>query len=128
MFNWNEFDKIFNELFSERMNLNSSFFDDKNWSKKTYKSPDGSFTFTYMTSNGENKNVDDSELTQLKKKLNLAIEDQNFEEAVELRDKIKSLEENKEKIIELQTKLDECIKTQNFEKAIEYRDQIKNLK
>jgi protein-arginine kinase activator protein McsA len=47
---------------------------------------------------------------------------------VELRDKIKKLEENKEKISELQSKLDESIKNQDFEKCIQYRDEIKKLK
>jgi protein-arginine kinase activator protein McsA len=64
----------------------------------------------------------------LKNKLDVAVEEQNFEEAVNLRDQIKSLEKNKEKISELQTKLDECIKKQDFEKAIEYRDKINDLK
>jgi protein-arginine kinase activator protein McsA len=68
------------------------------------------------------------ELGELKNKLDVAVEEQNFEEAVKLRDQIKSLEKNKEKISELQTKLDECIKKQDFEKAIEYRDKIKALK
>jgi len=47
---------------------------------------------------------------------------------VELRDKIKNLEEHKEKISELQKELDNCIKNQNFEKAIELRDEINSLK
>jgi excinuclease UvrABC helicase subunit UvrB len=123
MLNFRDFDKIFNEMFSERMNFGSSFFDDSNWNKKTYKSKDGSFSITYMVPKSE-----DDELGNLKEKLNLAIEDQNFEEAVELRDKIKSLEVNKKKISELQAKLDESIKNQDFEKSIEYRDQIKSLK
>ena len=123
MFNFRNFDKIFNEMFSERMSLSSSFLDDKNWTKKTYKSPDGSFSYTYMT-----RNTEGDDLIDLKDKLILAIEDQNFEEAVELRDKIKKLEENKEKIFELQSKLDESIKNQEFEKSIEYRDQINKLK
>lgn len=120
MFNFRDFDKLFNEMFSERMGFN---LDSKNWTKKTYKSPDGSFSYTYMT-----PKVDSDELYELKEKLDLAIEDQNFEEAVELRDKIKKLEENKEKISELQSKLDESIKTQDFEKSIFYRDEIKKLK
>ena len=123
MFNFRNFDKIFNEMFSERMSLSSSFLDDKNWTKKTYKSPDGSFSYTCMT-----RKTEGDDLIDLKDKLILAIEDQNFEEAVELRDKIKKLEENKEKIFELQSKLDESIKNQEFEKSIEYRDQINKLK
>jgi protein-arginine kinase activator protein McsA len=74
------------------------------------------------------RKTEGDDLIDLKDKLILAIEDQNFEEAVELRDKIKKLEENKEKIFELQSKLDESIKNQEFEKSIEYRDQINKLK
>ena len=58
----------------------------------------------------------------------MAVEEQDFEQAVELRDKIKNLEENKEKISELNKELEECIKTQNFEKAIEVRDKLNSLK
>jgi protein-arginine kinase activator protein McsA len=58
----------------------------------------------------------------------LAVEEQNFEDAVKLRDEIKNLEINQEKISELKNKLDECVKNQDFESAIEYRDQIKSLK
>jgi 16S rRNA G966 N2-methylase RsmD len=68
------------------------------------------------------------ELEILKQKLEMAVEKQNFEEAVELRDKIKNLEENKEKISELNKELEDCIKIQDFEKAIELRDRINTLK
>lgn len=120
MINWREFDEMFDKMFSMR----SNHFNDNNWTSKTYKSPDGRYSYTYMSKGG--KPTD--ELDELKVKLDKAVEEQNFEEAVELRDKIKNLEKNKEKISELQTKLDECIKKQDFEKAIEYRDKIKALK
>jgi len=124
MFNWSDFDKIFNEMFSNRTGFN---FGDNNWDKRTYKSPDGSFSMTYITKkNNSNPNLDEVDI--LKHKLEIAVEEQNFELAVELRDKIKNLEKNLEKISELQSKLDECIKNQDFEKAIDYRDQIKSLK
>ena len=68
----------------------------------------------------------------LKIHINLHYEDdsQNVsaEKAVELRDKIKSLEKNKEKISELEKKLSECVEKQDYEKAIEYRDKINALK
>ena len=120
MFNWKEFDRMMDEMFNTTMN-------NRGWDKKTYRSPDGSISYTYMT-RGINNEPKNDELGLLNRKLEVAIEKQEFEEAVELRDKIKSLEENKEKISELQTKLDECIKKQEFEKAIEYRDKIKDLK
>jgi protein-arginine kinase activator protein McsA len=64
----------------------------------------------------------------LKQKLNIAVDEQNFEEAVELRDKIKNLEKNKEELIKLNKELDECVKKQDFENAIKLRDKIKGLK
>jgi protein-arginine kinase activator protein McsA len=119
------FDRIFNELF----NSENPFFNglNNNFEKRTYKSEDGSITFTYITNVKGDLNKSD-ELYLLKQKLDLAVEEQNFEEAVELRDKIKNLEENKEKISGLKKELDECIKTQNFERAIELRDELNSLK
>lgn len=123
MINWNEFDKMFDDMFS----FKSNFFDDNNWTKRTYKSPDGKYSFTYM-SKGFNSNHKNDELNILKDELEKAVGEQEFEKAVELRDKIKTLEKNKEKISELQKKLSECVEKQDYEKAIEYRDKIKALK
>jgi protein-arginine kinase activator protein McsA len=60
--------------------------------------------------------------------LQKAIDEQEFEMAVELRDRIKSLEENKDKIAALENDLKEAINKQDFEKAIEIRDGLKKLK
>ena len=125
MLNWNEFDRMIDEMFSS-FNRKPSF-DDKGWTRKTYKSPDSGFYYTYLSKTNKKENQTD-EIELLKEKLEIAIEEQKFEEAVELRDKISSLEKNKEKILELKEKLNECIKNQKFEKAIEYRDKITNLK
>ena len=84
MFNWNEFDKLFNELLS-------SSFDDKNWNKRSYTSPDGYFSMSYMTKNFNKSNQVD-EVDVLKEKLNLSIKEEKFEDAVTLRDQIKKLE------------------------------------
>lgn len=64
---------------------------------------------------------------QLKRKLNQCIEEQNFEEAVKLRDQIKDLEKNDNKIYQLNRELEIAIKDQNFERAIEIRDELKNI-
>ena len=125
MLNWNEFDRMIDEMFSS-FNRKPSF-DDRGWTRKTYKSPDGGFYYTYLSKTNKKENQTD-EIELLKQKLEIAVEEQKFEEAVELRDKINSLEKNKEKISELQEKLNECIKNQDFEKAIEYRDKITDLK
>ena len=118
------FDKLFNELFNSE---NPFFGGLNNLEKKTYKSEDGSITFTYITNVKGNLNKSD-ELDLLKQRLEMAVEEQNFEDAVELRDKIKNLEQNKEKISELNKELEDCIKTQDFERAIEVRNKINSLK
>jgi hypothetical protein len=123
MINWDEFDKMFDNMFS----FKSDFFNDNNWTKRTYKSPDGKYSFTYM-SKGFNSNQKSDELNILKNDLEKAVAEQEFEKAVELRDKIKTLEKNKEKISELEKKLSECVEKQDYEKAIEYRDKINALK
>ena len=64
----------------------------------------------------------------LKQQLEIAIENENFELAVKLRDQIKSLEVNQKEIQKLEMELKKSIEEQNFEKSIEIRDQLKKLK
>jgi protein-arginine kinase activator protein McsA len=116
------FEKLFNDLWSSDPFLNGD-----NWERKNYKSEDGNISFTYITNKRGELNKQD-ELSLLKQKLNIAVDEQNFEGAVELRDKIKNLEKNKEELIKLNKELNECIKTQDFENAILIRDKIKKLK
>jgi len=59
--------------------------------------------------------------------LDYAVEQQDFEKAVELRDRIKLIEENKGKVEELQAKIKEAIEKQDFESAIQIRDEINKL-
>jgi|LakMenE01Jun11ns_1017448.scaffolds.fasta_scaffold9922550_2 protein-arginine kinase activator protein McsA len=118
------FNKLFNELFND---LEMDFFNPENFERKTFTSDDGSFSYT-MYVNKRNGINTPSEISLLKKELDNAVEEQNFEKAVELRDKIKNLEQNVEKISKLQKELDESIKIQDFEKAIELRDKINSLK
>ena len=117
-----DFEKLFNQILSKSFLLNPN-----NFEKKTYLSEDGSMSFTYITTKGNRQNESD-ELSRLKQKLDLAVEEQKFEDAVVLRDKIKNLEENVEIINELNNELNNCIKTQDFERAIEIRDKINSLK
>jgi len=118
MINRNEFNKILNQMFLP--------FDDKKWNRKYYTSSDGSFSISYISSFG--LDTPNNEIEILKNKLNIAVEDQKFEEAVDLRDQIKKLEKNMKEISELQSKLDDCVKNQDFESAIQYRDKIRSLK
>lgn len=126
-----------NEFFSsEGLNLNEKTKEgsDKfgNWKKTTFTSEDGSMSFTsYVRSfnTPQSTSTDDtSDVKNLKSELEVAIEEQNFEKAAELRDKIKKIQENEGKISELQSQLDKSIKEQNFEESIKLRDKINKLK
>jgi excinuclease UvrABC helicase subunit UvrB len=122
MFGNEDFEKLFNQILSKSFLLNPD-----NFEKNTYMSEDGNMSFTYITTKGHRQDGSD-ELSRLKQKLDLAVEEQKFEDAVVLRDKIKNLEENVEKINDLNKELTHCIKTQDFERAIEVRDKINSLK
>ena len=115
--------------------------DGSTWTKTTFTSNDGSYTYsTYVsgmnnwytnTTTGYPYNTKNdwypTELNKLNSQLEEAISTQNFEEAVRLRDLIKNYEKNSEKIEDLKTKLESAISTQNFEEAIKLRDSIKKL-
>lgn len=125
-------------LFTNFNNLNRLFFElddlfhnrsDKNedWERKTYVSDNGLFSYTYLTKKTNSKGGFD-DLKKLEFELEECVEKQDFEKAVELRDKISKLKENKDEIIKLNKELSECVKKQDFENAITLRDKIKSLK
>lgn len=122
--NFNSFDDLFNKKYNY---VNTSSFSGDDWVEKKFKSPDGKITFTYFSRTNKFEPTLD-EIGQLKSELETAVESQDFEQAVVLRDRIKNLEKNKQQILDLESKLKECVKSQDFEKAIEYRDQINKLK
>jgi excinuclease UvrABC helicase subunit UvrB len=106
-------------------------FHKTDWSEKSYESPDGSYKTTSYVKVFDLSELFDKSLTkkdELKMKLNKAIEDENFEEAVKLRDELKNLEVNQKEVEKLELELNQAIKTQNFERAIELRDELKNLR
>ena len=119
---FNVFDDLFLHDFYQ---LNEK--DKGEWKEKKFTSPDGSLVFSYYSKSFGDKTKND-EIETLKLKLNDAVNLQNFEEAVELRDKIKNLEKNQNEINQLNKDLKGCVESQDFEKAIEIRDKIKNLK
>jgi len=121
---FDSFDDLFNKMYNY---VNTSSFSGNDWTEKKYQSPDGKISFTYFSRNNKFEPTLD-EIGKLKNELDTAVESQDFEQAVVLRDRIKSLEKNKQQILYLETKLKECVKSQDFEKAIEYRDQINKLK
>jgi excinuclease UvrABC helicase subunit UvrB len=134
--NWTDIDEVMRAFFSgepQIPGINSvkhGVDENGNWKKETYSSNDGMIQITSFvrTSEGGERKKDTNSLESLKKQLQRAVQNQEFEQAVELRDKIKTLEQNKEKIIDLELQLKKAIDLQEFEKAIELRDELKKLK
>ena len=110
-------------------------FNNLDWKKDSYESPDGNYKYTSYVKVfdlsdifDENKSKEMSKSGYLNIKLERAIEMEDFEVAVKLRDQIKNLETNQEEIQKLELELKESIKEQNFEKSIEIRDQLRKLR
>jgi protein-arginine kinase activator protein McsA len=109
-------------------------FNKQDWTTNTFESPDGNYKYTRHVKvfdlsdldNYNSKEMDKEEYLNIK--LNRAIEMEDFELAVKLRDQIKNLGTNKEMIEHLELELKKSIKEQNFEKSIEIRDELRKLK
>lgn len=129
---FNEFDSFFNQPFNIMGETKTEKGQDSKgeWVKQTFTSKDGSIrTTTFVRTVGSNKTKSASsvKIGDLKSELEACVEKQEFEKAAELRDLIKSIENNKQKIDDLNSELEVAVKNQNFEKAIELRDKIKKL-
>jgi excinuclease UvrABC helicase subunit UvrB len=127
-FMFNDFDAMFEGMMNKQSETGSD--ENGNWSKETYKSPDGSFLITSFVRTGgtPSKSNKSSGTDSLRTKLKIAIEEENFEEAVKLRDEIKKLESNQDTINKLELELKKSIEEQNFERSIELREELKKLK
>lgn len=118
--NFNDMWKVFEDMFSQTDPIN------KGWKTQTRESEDGTFKVT--TYFYDNIDTPKTKGHSLKSQLDAAIENENFELAVKLRDQIKNLEVNQKEIHKLEMELKKSIGEQNFEKSIEIRDQLKKLK
>lgn len=141
-FNFNDlfsdFDSLFgdfNSFSSPRMvrgkkNVESGDDENGTWTKETFTSDDGTYQVTsiYRYNSGPNKTDKSEESYDLKRQLDDAVEKQDYETAAKLRDQIKSIELNKEKIQDLQSQLNDAVSKQDFEKAIKLRDKLKKIK
>jgi len=116
---------------------------DGKWEKRSYKSDNGSVSYSFYTKTYTPENWTEptswswdkptsekpTDYTwELNNKLQKAIDAQDFESAVTLRDEIRKYENNYSKITKLEEELAETIKSQDFEKSIELRDKINKLK
>lgn len=117
---FNDILRAFDEMFGQ--------FDSRlgEWKSQTKLSEDGTMKITSFYRSNEPRKT--KENLGLKHELEIAIENEDFERAVELRDQIKKMESNQKVIDELEEELKKSIKNQDFEKSIEIRDKLKELK
>ena len=118
--NYNDIFRAFDEMFSH--------FDlpQGEWKSKTRVSDDGTMKVTTYYRGDSSKSEEG--IDRLKYQLNMAIENEDFETAVKLRDQIKNFESNQKDIDKLELELKKSIEEQDFEKSIDIRDQLKKLK
>ena len=110
---FNEFDTLFNSLlnqdpfiFKGKTKKENGKDENGDWSKETFTSEDGMIQFTTIfrsTYGNTPQPAEQNTLDRLRKELQNAVNLQEFEKAVELRDKIKNLEDNKVKLEDLTT-------------------------
>ena len=112
-----EFDNMFSQLDSSQLGQ---------WKSETRVSEDGTIKVTSFYRSSEPKTSKGS--NGLKRQLELAIENEDFEKAVEIRDQIRKMETNQETISKLEEELKQTINDHNFERSIEIRDELKKLK
>jgi protein-arginine kinase activator protein McsA len=116
-------------LFIKGETKNESGTDSKgDWSKETFTSKDGTYQVTsFVRTYGGEKTSDKqpTKIESLKSELKTAVEKEDFQLAITLRDKIKELEKNEDKVLELQNKLKQLVEKQEFEDAIKVRDELK---
>lgn len=135
-----DFDSMFNELNSMfndnqyyvigKRKIESGTDENGDWTKESFTSNDGTYMVTTVIRGNTNYNKtkpENNKTHNLKVELERAVEEQEFEKAAKLRDQIKSIELNTDKINKLKSELDESISNQDFETAIKLRDKIKNL-
>lgn len=148
-----DFDDMFNELnkmfggfprygkLNLRGDKNVEKGKDENgeWTKETFTSEDGGMVITSFVrrtpiGGGDFMNLFNEPKKKytgaegLKKELKVAIENEDYELAIKLRDMIKDREANQETIDQLEKELKEVIDQSNFERAIEIREELKKLK
>jgi protein-arginine kinase activator protein McsA len=118
--NFNDILRMFDDM--------SSQFDSQlgEWKSETRVSEDGTIKVTSFYRSSEPKTSKES--NGLKRQLELAIENEDFEKAVEIRDQIRKMETNQETITKLEEELKQTISDHNFERSIEIRDELKKLK
>jgi len=141
---WEDFDEIFRQFFTgdntvgENKTRETGKDENGEWSKETFESPNGKIiVHSFVRTSGKERDIMDLFRTPkpkyngvegLKKELQTAIKNEDYELAIKIRDMIKEREKNQGTIDNLELELKECIEKENFERAIQIREELKKLK
>ena len=119
-------DEILRRIFENPDNLDfeqlEKLFEKRMLSKPSFDNI--KLNFVYVS----DSTLDDVTENDLEQELKQAVESENFERAIEIRDELKKLELNKEKIQNLEIELKQAIQKQDFERCIILRDELNKLK
>ena len=137
---YKRFEQMLNDIFGEKSkpstpfetffeNIKNDEVDFSKFRNSVRRTKDGFVTTFYYIINPDGgwSAPEKNAKTDLKDKLEECVKNQDFEQAVKLRDQIKDLEKNGVKINQLKKELDIAILDQNFERAIEIRDELKKI-
>jgi len=119
-------DEILRRIFENPDNLDfeqlEKLFEKRMLSKPSFDNI--KLNFVYVS----DSTLDDVTENDLEQELKQAVDSENFERAIEIRDELKKLELYKEKIQNLEIELKGAIQKQDFERCIILRDELNKLK
>jgi len=135
---FDDFEDILRNLFGNEnflKEISSGVDQDGEWTKKTIASEDGTYKSTVYYRSGfgggaspKKTKTPENTIKQLKKELDVAVEKEDFQLAIYIRDRIKKLEENSGTIQDLESEMKDAIGKQDFERAIEIRNELNKLR
>lgn len=101
--------------------------DGEKFIKETFVSDDGFIMSTkiYPAEYDDDITNVGNPIEKLTAEMDVLVQEEKFEEAIVIRDKIKCLTENSDKIFDLKNRLAIAIESQDFETAIEIREELK---
>jgi excinuclease UvrABC helicase subunit UvrB len=136
MFDFDDFLRNFFENFGDESGGNmppgkttkEEFINDgKKYIKETFVSDDGFIVSTKIYAAEYDDDITDvkNPIEKLTAEMDALVQEERFEEAIVIRDKIKTLTENSDKIFDLKNRLAIAIQSEDFESAIEIREELK---
>lgn len=137
---YKRFEQMLNDIFGEKNkpstpfetffeNMKNDEVDFSKFRNSVRRTKDGIVTTFYYIINpdGSWSAPEKNTKTDLKDKLEECVKNQDFEQAAKLRDQIRDLEKNSNRINELKQELKLAVEKQDFERAIELRDELKKI-